>query len=63
MRFVVMVPDEKSSTTTPPSPNTGDANTPMPYFVAMGVSGAVILVLATVLVVRRKKEDAAEEES
>ncbi len=64
MRFMVVIPDEESSRTTPPpSPNTGDANTPMPYFVAMGVSGAVILVLATVLVVRRKKEDAAEEES
>ena len=60
MRFMVMVPDEESSTP-PPSPNTGDASNILPYFIATGVSGAVILVLATVLVIRRKKEKTEEE--
>ena len=62
MQFMVLTEEESSpESSTPPPPNTGDDTNALPYFITIGVAGAVVLCLGVMLVVRRKKERAEEE--
>lgn len=56
LQFSVTTDEQSVPPRKPPNtPATGDSSNPVPYFIAMGVSGLIILLLAILLMVRRKK--------